>query len=144
MLWYIFVFYPRYEAFLEPAGNVALVLVGFLQPSFPHFQPSQQSSLCSTVSLSRHLAKSPSVAQSPLDQEPKQKNPSARGTGISRFSVKPLLPERSMISQLLSRVWPLLVLCWVLFRGREKSKCSFRARQYEFLSGKLKTQKKPG
>lgn len=86
----------------------------------------------------------PLLLSYPLIRSQSKKNQSARGTGISRFSVKPLLPERSMISQLLSRVWPLLVVCWVRFRGREKSKCSFRAKQYEFLSRKLKTRKKPG
>lgn len=34
------------------------------------------------------------------------------------------------------------VVWWVLFRGREKSKCSSRVRQFEFLSDKLQTQKK--
>lgn len=52
---------PRCKVSLEPTGNVALALVGFLQPPFPHFQPSLENSLGSTVS-ELALAKSRSVA----------------------------------------------------------------------------------
>lgn len=41
---------PGCKVSLEPTGNVALALVGFLQPPFPHFQPRLENSLGSTVS----------------------------------------------------------------------------------------------